>query len=351
MKHYRVWFIRFAFTLTLLEVFTVFFNYVLDPLWCFGTVNYFNSTAVIIDQRQQKTNRLAFESAIYDALLIGSSRGEPIPSDAFIGEHVFNYSVPAIYPDEYLPYLRYAREKRVPHLRRIYLGLDFFGSNRNHVMSNPQPENYFTQVDTSSYRLNALLSPGSLRAWIKRRFEQDYYYRYDRSRAILIPRKMKAGEVERFTHKRLAIFREMFYLNAKYAYNTELPSLYRSILAEFPSTEIVPYTSPVSLQLLKTLAEEGRYPDYERWVRDIVGAFGGVYHFMDANSVTMQSDNFYDADHLYPQAAELIARRLSGTGTTPPADFGMYISENNLEACLAELRARHSKLLGSLERL
>jgi hypothetical protein len=349
MKLYRIWFLRTVMLLALFEILTAAANYNIDPLWCFGNVNRLNDSAIVIDQRQEKTNRLTFERKEYDAILIGSSRSEPIPADAFGGQMVFNYSLPAIFPDEYLPYLRYAAEMRAPRLKTIYLGLDFFGSNRNKVISNPAPESYFNQSGRSTHRLTCLFSPGPIRAWIKRNFERDYYYRYDRKRGILTPRTLTAAEIRRFTDKRLAVFRENFYPDAKYVYNADLPALYRTIQTQFPGVRVVPFTSPVSLPLMRAMVAAGRYPDYERWLNDIVETFGGVYHFMYANAVTMHQGNFYDADHMYPETAELIAKRLSGRDPGPAPDLGIYITPDNLESVLVDMRQRHSRLLGTLE--
>lgn len=186
MKQYRVWCLRIVVSLVLIVAFTVSANYVLDPLYCFNNTNWLNERAVIIDQRQEKTNRLMYEDRYYDALLIGSSRSEPIAPAAFGGERVFNYSVPAIFPGEYLPYLRFAHQERAPQLKKIYLGLDFFGSNSHQVVVNPTPESYFRQASQRNYRLTNLASAGPLKAWMKRLFEKDYYYRYDRDRKSVV---------------------------------------------------------------------------------------------------------------------------------------------------------------------
>lgn len=351
MKRYRIWFLRFVIILALFETLTAVCNFTLDPLHCFGVVNRFNERAVVIDQRQEKTNRLVFENVYYDAILIGSSRSEPIPTGSITGKRVFNYSVPAIFPDEYLPYLNFARNKRAPQLKKIYLGLDFFGSNRNKVIFNPAPESYFSQTGRRTYRLTNLLSPGPLRAWIKRRFEKDYYYCYDRHREVLVPRPMTETDIRRFTEKRLAVFRENFYSEAKYAYNSKLPTLYGEIQAQFSGVTLIPFTSPVSLPLLRTMAAAGRYKDYEQWLKDIVETFGEVHHFMYANSVTMNQSNFYDADHMYTESAELIAFRMTGQVSKIPSDFGMFITRDTLNVRLAELRVLHRKLIGPLDPL
>lgn len=350
MKLYRIWFLRTITTIAVVTVITGVLNFVLDPLWCFGNSNSLNQTAIVIDQRQQKTNQLTFESKTYDAIIIGSSRSEAIPPDEFGMEKVFNYSVPAIFPDEYISYLHFAQSRQTQHLKTIYLGIDFFGSNRNRVAVNPPPETYFSQAERSSYRFASLFSLGPLRSWLKRRFESNYYYRYDRQRGMLIPRTLTAGEIDRFTRKRLSVFRENFYLNQKYVYNTNLCSTFRAISEEFPNTRIIPYTSPVSLPLLQILVDSGRYPDYEHWLRDIVETYGFVYHFMDANSITRDQKNFYDADHMYPSSAQLIAHRLTGQKAGLPVDFGIYITKETLEEQIAKLRKRHQHIFRSLER-
>lgn len=336
---YRTWFIRLVAILLSLEGVIAVLNYRFDPLWCFGNVNSANAVAIVIDQRQQKTNLVTFGPRGYDTLIIGSSRIEPLAAADFSGQSAFNYSLPALFPDEYQEYIDYFRRENGKAPRRIYLGLDFFGTIEKKPIVNRPPTSYFVEAQAANYRLNSLLSADPLIKLAKGYKRKDYYYRYDRRGNILIPREMTATERAKFIEKRLEVFRDKFYADGSYRYHPGYRSILAAVAARNRESELHVFTSPVSRPLFELLVRQGRYPEYERWLRDAVAVFGTVTNFMTVNSVTSDQANFYDADHLYPAAARLISRRLcAGDGQLAPADFGEVITRATVESYLAKLR-------------
>jgi len=100
------------------------------------------------------------------------------------------------------------------------------------------------------------------------------------------------------------------------------------------------------------MVRQGRYPDYERWLRDAVSVFGTVTNFMTVNCVTSDMSNYYDADHLYPVAARFVSRRLCGLdGMKIPADFGEVVTRESVENYLLIMRSRVAELPGGVESL
>lgn len=349
---YRLCVKTFLVLLFSVEVIIAAGNYRLDPLWCFGNVNSSNSIAIVIDQRQQKTNLVAFGPAAYDTLIIGSSRTEPLDANDFAGCKAFNYSLPALFPEEYQEYINYFRKINGKNLRRIYLGLDFFGTIEDKPVVNRPPKSYFDAVATANNRLNSLLSADPLVKLIKGYFKKDYYYRYDRRVNVLMPRAMTEMERQQFIKKRLLIFQEKFYASGAYRYNQRYKSLLAKVAEDNRDIDLQVFTSPVSQPHFELMVRQGRYPDYEQWLRDAVAVFGSVTNFMTVNSVTADLSNFYDADHLYPAAARHISRRLCGQdGVEIPADFGEVVTRETVESYLSIMRRRVATLPGGRESL
>jgi len=347
---YRVWVTRFIVVIFSVEAIIAVGNYWFDPLWCFGTVNSANTTAIVIDQRQQKTNLVTFGPVGYDTLIIGSSRIEPLDANDFTGEKAFNYSLPALFPDEYQEYIDYFRSRNGKSLRRIYLGLDFFGTIENKPVVNRPPNSYFLEAEAPTNRLNSLLSADPLVKLVQGHFKKEYYCRYDRRANVLMPRAMTEAERQHFIEKRLSVFRDKFYAEGSYSYNPRYKALLASIAESNRDIELHVFTSPVSQPLFEQMLRQGRYPDYEQWLRDAVEIFGSVTNFMTSNSVTVAMANFYDADHLYPSAGRQISRRLCNPeGLKIPADFGEVITRETVESYLSDMRHRVAMLPGGID--
>jgi len=167
-----------------------------------------------------------------------------------------------------------------------------------------------------------------------------------------MPRAMTEEERQQFIAKRLAVFRDKFYAADAYSYNRRYKSLLAELAAHNSDLELHVFTSPVSKSLFEQLVRQGRYPDYERWLRDAVEVFGSVTNFMTINSVTADLANFYDADHLYPAAGRSVSRRLcSPEGLDFPTDFGEVITRETIDNYLSVMRRRVAALPGGIDNL
>lgn len=347
----KQWVVVFVSVLYSLEATVLLLNIVIDPLWCFGNVNPLNQKAVVIDQRQQKTNRIAFGQRSYDSIIIGSSRTEPIPAVELAGCQAFNYAAPAMYPEEYAAYLQYAKDKSRFPIRRIFIGMDFFGSIKEKPAPIKSPSIYFEKSDAPYYRLNTILSSDTLRAYINRRNDRSYYYLYDRTNYTLIPKDLSGYDRNKLLSDRLNLLATVFYASERYQYNENARAIYQSLKKQFPEASFVIFTTPVTQPLFERLAMEGRFPDYCRWIRELVEVFGGVYNFMTINSVTMNINNYYDADHFFPETGAIVARRISGRpDSLIPEDFGVYVTDKNLEQHLLSVKNRLDELLAHRNR-
>lgn len=313
------------------------FNAYVDPLWFFAHANDTNRQQIGFDERQQKTNRLAFGGFPYDALLLGSSRTTYIDQHDFPGLKVFNYSVSGMRPAEYGGYIRYVRKVagRTPPV--IFIGIDFFATNRNYLGQAAPAEHYAGAAERPLYRLASLIGADTLKrslANLKAREEDCDCYRRDNVKTMKF---VSDEEKSLIFASGLKKFREEVY-GPSYRYDDRLKDIWRDLRSENPDARFVVFTTPVSQPLFRTLLEAGRGPEYERWLGEAVEVFGEVYDFMGSNSVTRNLDNYQDAGHFSPGVGRLIALRLSGHDSEVPPDFGRRVTPENLKSHLAGIR-------------
>jgi hypothetical protein len=127
-------------------------------------------------------------------------------------------------------------------------------------------------------------------------------------------------------------FAETFY--GDYVYNPDYRRLLREVKERHSQVRFVVFTTPETAQLFKVLVSKGRMGDYERWLQDIIDVFGGVYNFMLPTSFTMNRDNFFDAQHLYPEKATPIVRRIMGESEQRGAEIGYLLTQKTIKVHL-----------------
>ena len=322
------------------------FNAAMDPLWFFTHAHPLNRVQPGFDERAQKTNWLQARPGQFNAVMLGSSRSTYIDQNDLAPLHLFNYSVNAMWPQEYRQYLDHfaAVNGRAPDL--VIMGVDFFGSQKNFAGTWRSPEVYLRRVDDPRYMVGSLLSLSllerSLRVAVasvrltKSIRQSDYYDRNNvrHFRTVIEPRQRQAAVLSN-----LLGFRDEFYRN--YSYNEELPQIWADLRRAYPHTRFVVFTTPETGLLFALLVREGRLPSYERWLGDLVSAFDEVWDFMGPNSVTTDLANYRDAQHFHPRIGTLVANRLLARPVAPQhGDFGQLVSRHNLAKHLALVRSR-----------
>ncbi len=321
-------------------------NYYIDPLWCFKGVNKYNIFTCDIDARQQKTNKITYNTNGYDTLIIGSSRTEHINQQDFTGYKAFNYAVPSIYPEEYGKYIDYFK-KHNPNLKYVIIGLDFYGSNKKGVDRSKTPDYYLGKSNEPLYRLKILLSLDTFRLAVKtakRKFKFFYYDRTNNNKCV--------APIDGPTHTMLmqqqADRFAFIYDSKNYEYDTELSHTFEELIGNNPGIKFIVFTTPISQSAYELMLKAGRLDDYARWLRTAVSAFGGVCNFMYINSITADTSNYIDMHHFYPRIGTLIARRITGRGAESlPADFGVYVTRDNVDERLRMVYAQADEYLRS----
>ena len=130
------------------------FNAWIDPLWLFDHAHPYNSIQAGFNERQQKTNHLTFTKQQYSSLVLGSSRVTYIDQQEFSPGPTYNYAVNNMLPYEYADYIDYAVQCNGQDFEVIYIGLDFYTTNRNLTLPNrfEDPSFYIQAANKFGYR-------------------------------------------------------------------------------------------------------------------------------------------------------------------------------------------------------
>lgn len=318
------------------------FNYLIDPMWTFGSNNQYNQIQTVINERQQKTNDLYFNKREYDTLLIGSSRTTYINQNEFSNRKVYNYAVADLSFKDYNHMIEFAKSQKGFNVDTIIIGVDFFKTSVSETSADSNFTTYIDQAKEPFYRYKNLLSLDILNY-------SRYNFNLSNVGEIVEPRNYNRANVaeayqidneqrEKETGEKINKFRNEFYKDEKYEYNKEFKEMLETIKKNNPDTEFIIFTTPIYTGLFDALIEEGRYPDYVRWLEDITEVFDEVYHFMYPNSVTNNINNYFDGHHFYPKVGSMIAHVINGERSVEvPEDFGVLIKNEELEERINQL--------------
>lgn len=340
MKRFRNWTIA-TLILILLPLLAVGgFNWYIDPLWVFEHSNPYNNIQAGFDERQQKTNRVAFGSNHYNMLVLGSSRVTYIDQHDFTGYKAFNYAVDNMLLDEYYGYIEFAKKKNGRDFEVLVLGLDFAATNRNLTFKDFQPPSfYIATAEQPVYRLKTLLSTQVLERsrdnynYAREGVPKDFFY--DRRNVKTLMKVEDSAERDRKVWATVWKYEQDIYAGYQYA---DVREKLIKIRESNPQSRIIVFTTPDSWPMFELIVKEGLYPYYKQWLRDSVEVFGEVYNFMTLNSITCDLDNFYDGAHVYPTVGTLIAHRVIGASDPGiPGDFGILVTRENIDQHLSSI--------------
>lgn len=323
------------------------FNYWMDPLWHYGHAHAYNDVQIVVDEREQKTASQFYRPNVADTLLLGSSRSTYVQPAGFEEWDVYNYAVANLSMREYYTMLMYATEQN-PDFERVLIGVDFFKSSTQEAERARAITGYATKVQEPLYRAKSLLSLDLLE------FSIDNYQLsaedaitedrlYDRE-GNAFAKRLTPEETARQTDAKITRFEKTFY-GKHYTYYPQYKEIMAKVRDYHPESEKIVYTTPISTALFTSLVSTGLLDEYEVWLRDLVEVYGGVWNFMYPNTVTNDINNYYDGHHFYPEVGALIADRLEhGESADVPADFGEFVTADNLEVHLEKVKGLADEL-------
>ncbi len=341
MVNYKKWSIQVSiiFAITLLAF--AGFNYGMDPFWMFGHKHKFNKIQYAYDERMMKTNEITYQPFHYDTLLLGNSRSTFIDPSAFQYHDVYNYSVASLDIIEYDDMISYAKNRRGQEFETIILGLDFL--QLFNITLDNQAIKAFQNIETPFHRSKSVLSLDTfnqsldnLKMSILGKYEGQKIYGHQNHR-ITSPKSEE--QLTRQISKNATSIKERI-TSEKYKYLTNYKQLLIELKTNNPHTQFIVYTPFVYAPIFQQFADSGRFDEYQQWLTDTVDVFGEVHHFMYDHSATRDLANFDDGVHFNEYAGRWIAHRIEG-GENPsiPADFGVVLTEDNLDAYFKSLES------------
>ncbi|MEB3357322.1 MAG: hypothetical protein VKK04_11400 [Synechococcales bacterium] len=236
-----------------------------------------------------------------------------------------------------------------PDLKQVVLGLDFFMFSEN-LENAPdfnerrlgrttiEPKDLFRSL----FSVNALDSSlTTLEANL--RADAEYLYRPDGMRYVYGDR-LNGPLDNRFpgmTARLTQLYYDDFELSEKHLAD------FQAIVdtCEERGIELKIFISPEHATALAALQESGRWQEFEDWKRQIV-AIAPVWDFSGFNTVTTEPIsetmvNYWDSSHYTKAVGDLILNRIFDYETASvPSDFGVLLSEENLEAHLIQVRSQ-----------
>ncbi|MDD2888471.1 MAG: hypothetical protein PHY66_11785 [Aliarcobacter sp.] len=312
------------------------FNYLLDPLWSFNNF-YFTKYKNSYNERVLKTNYLVYSKVKFDGILLGSSRSSLIDTHRKFEEYqIFNYSCASLQISEYEGFINNAKQINHNKLPIVILGLDFFTYLNGSKLEN-NPEKYYEDNKDFFYRFKNLISYDSFKKAKKNLRISDELIServYDSNYNVFISKNSEENNKKNIEES-VPKFVKEFYLKESSIENFSLKL--KELKEKFPDTRFVIFTTPITKELFSKIIENKKlYELYENWIKDVVGVFGEVNHFMFINDISTQSSkNFYDGHHTYPFVGDIIYESLISNVST---NNMMKINNENLDEMVEKLR-------------
>lgn len=304
------YFAKLFFTVILLTSILGVTLYIIDPYDKFSH-NYLHlKTKGVFDNRTNKFLYLKTHQNIYEAFILGSSRGmqlQPKIMQKYTGYKTFNYSVYTANPQDYLAMTRYIVQTQKPKL--IWIHLDFFAFNKNmptepKLFKSPlklyishkttpssQADSSFIYFATHYYSYNAfwdayIVVNKNLKGKIEKHFSQD---------GVNFP----AVQTKK-TYPLLNGYWDMEYKN--YTISTERLKMLKEIkkLCEEHHIKLLISLSPVSYPHWQKIKNDPQlYAQIFKVKKDLCNIFGGFEDFFNENVKNYSTANFW-MDSVHP---------------------------------------------------
>ena len=316
-------------------------NYAVDPMWCFNHETPYAEWREFIDERIQKTNLLQYRNFKIDTLIIGTSRSLGISPNTF-GPNGMNFALTGCMAFEYPYIIETFYQARGYYPTKIIIGIDFFSSASNY--SDESSDNKMQEIyndiktDKALKRLETVSNINLLKKSINLTIDNikgnvpqnagiKYTQGYMDARAFYLPiNNMKTKT--RAVKSNVNYYRGIY---SRYQYNNQYKSNIKSLTQLTPSTELTVFISPIGTPLLQLFTEiPDMMANYEKFLRETVDVFGGVWNFMYVNSVTQNHIYWREPSHHLSIIDKWMTARIIGTDGCPD-DFGIYITRENID--------------------
>jgi hypothetical protein len=288
-------------------------------------------------------------------IFLGSSRSEygldprhPV-LDSY--QPAYNLALAAATPYELLRYLQHTIANQ-PKLKLVIIGVDEFMFNKLNregfgFSENRLEKDHLTIEDAINITLSIDAFVASEETISLSRQYPEYQVYTPQGMLNLRPiDKDKSATKYRF-RKSLSFYFQTF---PKYEFSTEYLNDFKMIIdtCKQHNISVKVFISPSHATRLEAIRTAGQWAMYERMKREIVKIIP-VWDFSGYNSVTIEQindnmKNYIDDSHYRKEIGDLLLNRiLSYKEEKVPADFGVFITPDNIESHLAQIRANREE--------
>jgi len=303
-----------------------------------------------------KTNRLVDDN--FDTLMLGTSRigvMDPTVVDSYLNGHTFNLEAPASVTEMHYKLFKYALKYN--NIKNVVYGIDFMAFNGSRTLNKTFPEfkalnnkiingekisNYdlYFNLETTKSSFYVLYKNLTNQKIVAEQFLQNgmrVFYQYIDS--------LEKGNYS-FEKRMDYTFREYYnnvngiYKNYKYSENYF--NYFSKIINECKKNNIKVwvYIPPVYNLHFDSLKPAGYYDEFEKFKRDLVKVTNYI-DFTGHNTITNNSENFWDSSHLRVNMTKpIMARIFKDKSVNVPNDFGVLVTPENIETHLKNLRGQ-----------
>lgn len=285
-------------------------------------------------------------------ILLGSSRVDIglDPNHPALSQTKTVYNLGLVGPNMYevKKYFEHALNNQ-PQLKTVVIGLDFFMFNqykqnsgdfeeRRLIIKNINPKDLLR----TTFSINALNS--SIETILFNiQPDSDYLYNENGMRYVLKP-SINASIPGKFKAMTNRLKTTPGYYH-KYSLSNKFLSDLQTIISicKARNIEIKVFISPMHATLLNALKEAGLWSEFENWKREII-ALTPVWDFSGYNSITTETisdemKNYQDSSHYTKLVGNLIINRIFNyQEANVPADFGIYVTQKNIDNHITKIR-------------
>ena len=336
-KHkFAVWVLIFFLPTFVFILCPAAYVFLVDPLWQWNHPWHLKRWHRPFNERLQKTNYLASHKVNIDTLIVGSSRSSYFNPEWLGTKNGFNYAVSSGKPQEFSAHINYVKKRSRQSLKLVLIESSFTGALK---LQNTfeMPSTYINSAEDRPKKFRNLFSRSAYRLAREARTSpvyNDYLLEGSRMNSYRYPyRRYENDDAKRkVIDYDVKTYRENVYNKE---YDESFSKYISDIHREVGESDFIVWTTPVSKQFLKLLYDMGIFPDYERWLRELVSEFGCVYHFAYPNNITMDNASFNDAHHPTEATAKQIIRIIKEMrktdGKEDTAYGGIVLTPENIE--------------------
>ncbi|MFP4470144.1 MAG: hypothetical protein ACLFPE_05650 [Bacteroidales bacterium] len=321
----------------------MYFNVVIDPYGVFfkGDIHF----AETANKRHIKILHILRHKDRYDSFLFGSSRVNYFDPAKIAGGNFYNMTYSGGLPQEHLQDIRYLLDNGI-RIKKLLIGIDFYSLLENPVDPGPNlvrkkyPE---TPVENLSFYTAYLFNkPG----WdfIDRVIKMNRIKR----KSYIEKGIIKGDEDETISrsivkHHSKKIFTIPY---SHYRYAADISENLKPVtklveLAKQNNIDLVLFINPVYRLTFLNI----NFTSYFQAMHQLA-SITGFYDFGGLNAITNNPFYFYEYSHYTTATSDMILERLGHSMSEPEiADFGTYVTSENIDAHIASHQKRIEKYI------